>query len=457
MVHDAKKAWKRRHVLKASAAATLLATLPATKSTAASSDVDVVVIGAGVAGLAAARTLADLDYDVIVLEAADHIGGRLKTDWSLGAPFEVGAGWIHGPDGNPLTPLANKVNAETYVTDDENFQVFSADGTPQDYDEVYKKALDFEAWLKKVDDTFDGDQPLTDAMNRVSPRRWKDPVYRWMASAYTEFDTGGPLDQLSAFYFDEDEAFDGPDVVLTTGYDQILKPMAAGLDIRLDAPVDRVEYKDGEGATVYVGDDEYEASFVICTTPLGVLQADDITFEPKLPKKHRRSIGRIGMGTVTKIALKFDDLHWPKDVQYFGLMTKETGRWNYWLNYRTFSDENILLGLSVGSHGFVVEDMSEAEMTADAMKAVRTMFGAQVPDPVDVLQTRWSKNPYAKGAYSFTKLGCTPKDFAQLAKPVKNTLLFAGEHTDFAYHATVHGAYLSGLNAARIIEDDLAE
>jgi monoamine oxidase len=162
------------------------------------------------------------------------------------------------------------------------------------------------------------------------------------------------------------------------------------------------------------------------------------------------------MGNVTKLALKFDEAFWPTDVQYFGLMTETRGRWNYFLNYRTFSEENILLGLCVGDYAQKVEATGDADMVADCMDAVRSMFGAGSPDPVAHLATRWSTNPNCLGAYSYSAVGSKPAHFDDLAAPIADTVLLAGEHTNFEYHATVHGAYQSGLDAAQIIEDRLA-
>ena len=448
----------RRHLIKAGLFSTVaLPVLLPRRVKASLADVDVIVIGAGIAGLAAARRLAELGYETIVLEADSAPGGRIKTDWTLGAPFEVGAGWIHGPDGNPISDLARAADANPFVTDDESYRVFAANGDPVPANTIETGYARLEQLYAAIDDTFDNDMALSKAIARVGGKLKSDPVVNWMTSAYTEFSTGGPIDKLSGYYFDEDGVYPGDDVVLTKGYDTIVTQMAGTLDIRLNTRVRAVAYEKGDGALVSTDAGDFEASFVICTVPLGVLKAGDIRFEPPLPNSHRRGIDTIGMGNVTKLALKFDKAFWPEDVQYFGLMGETRGRWNYFVNYRTFSEENILLGLCVGDYAEKAEAMSDEEMIADCMQAVRTMFGSGIPEPSGYLATRWSTNPNSRGAYSYSAVGSQPKHFDDLATPIADTLLLAGEHTGFEYHATVHGAYLSGLKAAQIIEDRLAD
>lgn len=448
----------RRHLLKTGLLGTaVLPLLGPRRSRGAIADVDVIVIGAGIAGLAAARRLVDLGYETIVLEADSVAGGRVRTDWSLGAPFEVGAGWIHGPDGNPVSALAEAVDAGPFVTDDESYQVFAANGDPVSAGDIEAGYRRLEKLYGAIDDELDGDMALSKAISRMGGKLKSDPILGWMTSAYTEFSTGGPIEKLSAYYFDEDGVYPGEDVVLTRGYDSIVRHLARDLDIRLNSRVSAISYEKGEGALVSTDAGDFESSFVICTVPLGVLKAGAIRFDPPLPKAHRRGIDSIGMGNVTKLALKFDEAFWPSDVQYFGLMTETRGRWNYFLNYRTFSKENILLGLCVGDYARKVEAMSDADMVADCMDAVRSMFGTASPDPVAHLPTRWSANPNSLGAYSYSAVGSKPAHFDDLATPIADTVLLAGEHTNFEYHATVHGAYQSGLNAAQIIEDKLAD
>ncbi len=417
---------------------------------------DAIVIGAGIAGLAAAKTLADEGRSVLILEATGNIGGRIQTDWGLGAPFEIGAGWVHGPQGNPISKLADVANARTFVTNDDSFAIFSPSGVELDYEDIVTSGTELQRLYREIDDEFDTDQSLEQAIRRISPAAAKDPTLAWMTSAYTEFDTGGPIDDLSALYFDEDEAFDGADVVLLTGYGGILDQLGHGIDIRLNHPVESVEYDRPGSVVVQADGTRFTARTVICTCPLGVLKSDDIRFSPPLPETHRQLISRLKMGNVTKIALKFDRPFWPTDIQYFGLMTQQRGRWNYFLNYRTFSDENILLGISVGTYAKRVEQLSDPEMVADALQAVRTMFGGHVGEPSAYRLTRWSRNPFSKGAYSYASLGAKPQDFDRLTAPIADRVFLAGEHTTFAYHGTVHGAYLSGVSAAERANDTLS-
>lgn len=410
----------------------------------------VIVIGAGISGLGAAKALRDQGAEVVVLEALDRIGGRIHTDNSMGAPFEYGAGWIHGPSAkNPITGLAKAVQGNTFVTDDDNDQIFDGSGKILTAAQAKKLADDWEALLEYIDEELelnDG-RSLAKAIADINPRASKSPGMRWALSAYTEFSKGGPIENLSAVYHDDDEAFGGEDVILTGGYDRLLAPLADGLDIKFGAAVKAIN-SDGDSVTVRTEDQDFTADYLICTVSLGVLKAKTVKFEPKLPAKVQQSIDRLGFGDVTKIALKFDDPFWDVETQYFGIMTKPRGRWNYWMNYRTFSEENILLGLSFGSYAPVADAMTDPEMQQDALAVLRQVWGDDVGVPTDMRTTHWSTDPQFLGTYSYPVPGNTPKQFDRLSAPIGKRLFLAGEHTTFAFQGTTHGAYLSGIKAA---------
>lgn len=408
----------------------------------------VIVIGAGFAGLAAAKQVQEQGADAIIFEAGSYIGGRVRTDRSLGAPFELGAGWIHGPSRqNPTQQLANLVNARTYVTDDDNFDVFDPQGNALS-DAQYERLDELYDYLEEIlfYPVRSGQQSVEEVLTRIDPDIVNDPLGRWMLSAYFEFSIGAGIGDISAANGFESSSFDGADVILTEGYDSIIAPLAAGLDIRLNTSVSKIWYDD-DGVEV----DGEPADYVVCTVPLGVLKSGKITFDPPLPRELRDAIDEIGFGSVTKIAIKFPEPFWDTGTQYFGMMTEPKGRWNYWLNYRTFSDENILLGLSVGDYAPFADRMSKAAMTEDALDVLRSVWGDKVGVPTAVLTTHWSQDPHFLGAYSYPQAGGLIAQFRAFEKPVSNRVLFAGEHTEFDHLGTTHGALLSGRRAADAI------
>jgi monoamine oxidase len=408
----------------------------------------VIVIGAGFAGLAAAKQVQEQGADAIIFEAGSYIGGRVRTDRSLGAPFELGAGWIHGPSRqNPTQQLANLVNARTYVTDDDNFDVFDPQGNALS-DAQYERLDELYEYLEEIlfYPVRSGQQSVEEVLTRIDPDIVNDPLGRWMLSAYFEFSIGAGIGDISAANGFESSSFDGADVILTEGYDSIIAPLAAGLDIRLNTSVSNIWYDD-DGVEV----DGEPADYVVCTVPLGVLKSGKITFDPPLPRELRDAISEIGFGSVTKIAIKFPEPFWDTGTQYFGMMTEPKGRWNYWLNYRTFSDENILLGLSVGDYAPFADRMSKAAMTEDALDVLRSVWGDKVGVPTAVLTTHWSQDPHFLGAYSYPQAGGLIAQFRAFEKPVSNRVLFAGEHTEFDHLGTTHGALLSGRRAADAI------
>jgi len=459
-----KTIFDRRQFLKAAlytsaAASALTAALPFSAGRAraqAMAGSRVIVIGSGLAGLGAAKSLSEQGADVVVLEAKPHIGGRLFTDYSMGAPFEYGAGWIHGSSAeNPTKQLADAVNAQTVITDDDNLIVFGADGEEWDEEEIEELNEDWADALEKIDSEleFHDQRSVRQAINDLVPGALGEEGTVWALSAYTEFAKGAPIENLSAVYHDDDKAFDLPDVVVVTGYDKILAPLTAGLDIRLSTLVSAVEYGD-DGVKVTTDQGDFEGDYVVCSAPLGTLKAGTIAFEPALPSGYRKNIADIGFGSVTKIAFKFDQAFWDVEAQYFGIMTEQKGRWNIWLSYRTFSPENIILGLSVGAYAPIADRMSDDEMKADALEVLRDVWGDAVGEPTQMLNTHWSIDPDTLGAYAFPTPGCRPSQFDDLADPLEGRLFLCGEHTIFDYAGTTHGAYMSGLRAAEFVIDE---
>ena len=416
-------------------------------------DKKIVIVGAGISGLSAAKKLTQYGAKVKVLEANNYIGGRIKTDWSFGndAPFEVGAGWIHGPSSdNPTKKLADKIGCEYFLTNDENITTFDEDGSKWGDDRWEEVLSLWENTLLKVDKKLElnDKRSLRKAIEDINPKALQYPGVLWALSAYTEFDKGTSIEKVSAVYHDDDKVFPRADVIIKNGYSTLINNIAKNLDISLNTKVTSINTNLGKMIEIQTDKQIYNCDFVICSVPLGVLKAKKIKFIPELPSKFKESMVKIGFGSVTKIAHRFDEPFWDTKIQYFGINTKEKGRWNYWLNYRTFSKQNILLGLSVGDYALIADNLSEKKKKNDSLSVLRNIWGRDISSPNKSISTNWSKDQNFLGAYSYTKPGAKPKDYENLSTPVNDKLFFCGEHTIFDYSATTHGALLSGLKVA---------
>jgi phytoene dehydrogenase-like protein len=222
----------RRSLLKAMLMTPLAARAPAPLAVA--------VIGAGAAGLAAARALADSGRSVAVIEARNRIGGRLLSDRSLGLPLDMGASWIHGQKNNPLTALARQFSMATLPTDYDNLALYDRDGKRVDESrqEGFSKQLEkLLTTSEAYGETLDRDRSLQAGIDTalngktLGERERRDLAY--MLNTTIEHEFAADTSELSLWYWDEGEAFGGGDLLLPNGYDQIASGLARGLDLRL--------------------------------------------------------------------------------------------------------------------------------------------------------------------------------------------------------------------------------
>ncbi|MDO9302615.1 MAG: FAD-dependent oxidoreductase [Anaerolineales bacterium] len=421
---------------------------------AGSREADVLVLGAGIAGLAAARTLADNGWSVIVLEARDRIGGRIWTDSSFGLPLDLGASWIHGVKGNPITKLAQEFGAKTVVTNEENGVVYNFDGSEMS-DSEYVKIKDlFESIYEevaKLQESADDDMPLQQAFDQVIADRdlSAEELHRLQFIIQGNFalELGADPDNLSLWEWDQDEEFGGDEVVFPGGYRQITDGLANGLDIRLGEMVTGVSYG-ADGVQVETSSGMFLADKAVVTFPLGVLKQAGVKFDPRLPESKQSAINRLDMGVLNKVYLKFSKVFWDAGVETISYVGEEVGEWCDWLSFETYVGAPVLMAFHGGAKGYAIEEFSDDEIIAGAMKTLRVIYGDEVPDPEGFLITRWGQDPLAFGSYSHIPPFASGDDYDALFEPVDDVLYFAGEATSREYPATVHGAYLSGVAAA---------
>lgn len=414
-------------------------------------DKKIVVIGGGMAGLSAARYLHQRGVSSILLEAQESLGGRTKTDRSNPLPFDLGASWIHGPSkSNPIVALADEAGVKTFLTDDESLLIYDQDGS------VYKDRKAEEAYqhlvqiMEELPDQGRNDQSFGQVFSAEYPQLNKERFWKYQLSAYLEFSTGADISNLSSIYFDDDEEFSGQDLIVTNGYSTMIDHLAQDLEIRLNAEVNQINYS-GEQILIQSNAGDYEADLVVVTIPLGVLKNKQVTFTPSLPAEKESALSQLEMNAINKFLCIWEDPFWDLDLQYVGYTPEQKGKFNYYLNVRKYSEINALMTFSFGNYSLETEQMSDAEINHEIMEHLRAIYGTSIPAPKSLQRTRWMADRHARGSYSFVSKGGNSSAYDQLATSVQGKLFFAGEHTSRNYRGTVHGAYISGVRAAKEI------
>ena len=409
----------------------------------------VMVIGAGISGLTAAKELQEKGFTVTLLEAQNKVGGRLKSNRDLGIAFDEGASWIHGINKNPITDLAQKAGMETFFTDDESRKSFDIGGNvrnPNLYDAAEEELEEILATLNQNGALGESFQTV---FAELYPDKAQNRLWKFLLSTYITFDTGD-LDKLSSLYYDEGEEFEGEEKIAVNGYDTLATYLAHGLNIQLNQRVSKVEYSE-QKVTITHNNTASEADYVLVTVPLGVLKANKIEFSPELPEKKQTAIEKVGMNCVNKFLLTWEEAFWD-DVQYISYTPEETDKFNYFVNVKQFHPTvNALMTFAYADYGRATENMSDDEIIAEIMEHLYDMYGDNIPEPTHLLRTKWASNENTLGAYSFTALETEMHHFDDLAEEIADKVFFAGEHTEADYFSTVHGAYLSGIREAQKI------
>lgn len=418
----------------------------------AASHKKITVIGAGLAGLAAARQLQQMGHEVLVLEARDRLGGRIWTSqqWS-DLPLDLGASWIHGTEGNPLTALADKLGAKRMVTRYENSQTYGPEGrmlTASQERQLEKlKKLFWEAIEKSQKKNADVSvrQAVQSLFQRADPQ--ERLLLHFLLSSEVEQEYAGASHQLSAHWFDAPKSFSGDDVLFEQGYKVIVEALAQGLNIQTGHAVQSVRWNTSQ-VQVTTTQGEHTADQVVVTLPLGVLKAGRVAFHPDLPEPQRKAIDGLGMGLLNKCYLRFEKAFWPEKLDWIEHVSAQPGVWTEWVSLMRITQKPVLLGFNAAERAHEIEGLTDEQTLQDAMKTLHMLFGPNIPDPLDAQVTRWASDPFALGSYSFNALGSTPQMRQNLGLPLANKVFFAGEATEEHHFGTAHGAYLSGLRAA---------
>jgi monoamine oxidase len=424
----------------------------------------VVVVGAGVAGLTAARALRGSGVDVVVVEARDRVGGRTHTVDVGGVPVDLGAAWVHDGVGSPLlapfghldVPLLPAKVTDLYAGAHHLRLATGAYPDTATRDAVLEAFATVESSAGGLARRSDHRLTVGQALAELLPDT--DPVVRGTIGAFLGVFDGADPDEIGFRGLAEFLLADGledADAFPATGYRSLVAALSEGLDIRTDSPVEAV-VDDGAHVAVVTRGGEVRGSHAVVTLPLGVLRAGGVEFRPALPAAKRTALGTLDVGVFEKVALAYPDAPWrvgPGGRPTSVAVAHDGGpQWQSFLDMGSWhGGAAVLTAVGIGSHGRATARLPEAERVASA-HAVARLLSDRLGEPVEAAATSWAEDPYSLGAYTRQALGVSRAEsvsaIEELARP-HGRVLFAGEATSTAAPALVDGAWLSGIREAK--------
>ena len=399
---------------------------------------DVIIVGAGAAGIAAARRLQDAGKQVVVLEARSRIGGRAWTLAAGGYPLDLGCGWLHSADRNPWSRIARDLGLPIDKTQPPWTRPSLPIGFAIEEQKAFRAALD--AFYELVDEAVQSgaDVPVSDCL--IPGDRWNA-----LMGTVATFVAGADWDKVSAIDLHR-YADTGVNWRVAEGYGHLIAQCAAGLDIAIDCPVRRIDHS-GRKVRVETARGTFETAAVIVTVPASLIAREAIAFTPGLPDKIAAAT-ELPLGHDDKLFLSLADAdEFDKDSRLFG-RTDRTATGAY--HMRPFGRP--LIECYYG--GSLAEDLERGGSDAFldfAKHELVNLLGSDFSKRIaPVAIHSWGVDPFAGGAYSYAKPGSADCR-AALAAPVDERVMFAGEACSEGDFSTAHGAYLTGVAAAEAV------
>lgn len=403
---------------------------------------DIAVIGAGAAGIAAARHLQSQrpGLSVILLEASDRVGGRA---WSVrpkemaGAAVDLGCGWLHGARSNAWARIAGELG----LTIDRTPAPWNEGGRRLDGDSEDERAARqaIEAFYDRAEQwgATQPDGPLTDLLEPGNP--WNERI-----GALGTYINGVELGEASILDLSRYDPGPGGDWRVREGYGTVVERYAAALPLSLATAVTAIDHRHKDRIEIETGRGRLRARAVIVTVSTNVLARGAIRFDPPLPRKVEAA-SRLPLGVNNKIFLRVreaDDL--PVDTRAMGA-TSRAATGSYLI--RPFG-QPMIEGYFGGQLAHELERAGTEAALALARDELARSLGASIRERLTLAaMSAWSNAPFIGGGYSYARPGAADER-AALAAPVDDRLFFAGEACAITKYGTAHGAFESGIAAA---------
>jgi monoamine oxidase len=400
-------------------------------------DADVVVIGAGAAGIAAARRLADAHVPVVVLEARDRLGGRAWTHMAGGYPLDLGCGWMHSAPENEWLGIAK---TRGFTIDPQNAPWRRGSLT---MNFPLADQHDFAQARDRLDDHVDATAAHADR----ATSELLEPENRWNAllNAVSSFANGVELDRLSVHDYGRYQDL-GLNQRVVEGYGALISSHAAGLDVQLECAATLIDHS-GPRLRIETTQGTLEARAAIVTVPTTAIANESLRFFPALPDKVAAAEA-LPLGLADKLFLAVDTPEeFPLESRFMGA-TDRIATASYHL--RPFG-RAMIEGYFGGENARSLEAEGPEAFAAFARDEFAAAFGANIRGKLHLLAvSSWDRDPLARGSYSYARVGYAHAR-AALAAPVNGRLFFAGEACSAHDFSTAHGAYRTGVAAAVVL------
>lgn len=414
-----------------------LAALPALPSPALAAGKKVIVVGAGVAGLAAAEALTRRGAEVTVLEARGRIGGRAVTDTTSfdGKPFDLGAGWLTVPEQNPLAPRLESTGLRLTNMPPDRMTIIDGKRLNR------TQTGDFDDFIDNINTAIDTTAERGLKLDRLRPQDLREELALTLIGANS---FGVELNQLDALDAASRNKGTGAGYI-GSGMGKAISQLFKGIPVKLNTAVSEVDYSSGSVTTAK--GEKLTADAIIITVSTGILNSGRIKFTPALPDAHQKAIAALPMGLVNKIALEFSSDIFGPAIKPMTHLQAVTSRGNVIDAMLKQGDDKLVVFTVGGDLARNLEGQSESVALNYALGGLADLFGSGIEAAfVRGKSSRWGVEPYTLGSHTVAAPGQNAAR-TTLQQPV-GRLLFAGEVLGGPWVRTLAGAYLSGREAA---------
>jgi monoamine oxidase len=413
---------------------------PAVAQTIAPLQVDVAIVGAGAAGIAAARRLASAGRRFVLLEATDHTGGRCVTETrTFGVPFDRGAHWIHMPDINPVATLAQRSGVDIYPAPaGQKVRVGRRNAREGEMEEYLSALVRANRGMREA--ARKGEASCAAAL----PRDLGD-WQRTIEFVLGPFGCGKDLHEISVTDFTRSAERD-VDAYCRVGFGGLLAKLAEGVPVQLSNAVTRIDWSGKTGVELDTSRGPISARAAIVTASTGVLSAGRIRFVPDLPRRLADSVSRLSLGSYDHIALELPGN--PLNLQRDDLVFEKAEAIRTAAILANVSGSSICLVEVGGRFGRELAARGEQGMVTFALDWLGALYSVDLRKVVKRTHaTSWNSDPWTLGAFSAAAPNGQPGR-KLLMEPLNNRIWFAGEAVHETLWGTVGGAWESGERAA---------